>query len=305
MPKGYLFVPIQSVLISGTIISLSCLSLRLFVRRKINSRLYAEDYCLIFSWVRVFVLTADLIDAIYNAGLGTHVQNLSTSVLDLFEKLILATACLFVTGSCLARSAHLIFLARIFAGKQSMRYAVYTVTAFITVGSATTFSLFVFACRPISKSWTITQAGRCINQSAIFIAVAIFNICSDILLLLLPVPTIYRLKITHTQKVRFMIVSIMVCVTFIASAVRLSITIPLLTSRDLTYDTARLGLLVGIEANILTIAPCLPAIQQGFRIACSNHNIMPGGPSKTRNNFGTVGLANLHRTLPALQLESI
>ncbi|PYH75617.1 hypothetical protein BO82DRAFT_409838 [Aspergillus uvarum CBS 121591] len=285
MPKGHLFVPIQSVLILGMIFSLTCLILRLRVRRRLNGRLYPEDVCLVLSWIVCINTQGLILYALYNAGLGVHVQDLTTRLLDLYEKLFLATACLFVTGLCLARGAHLIFLGRILAGKHTLRYALYAATAFITAGSFIIISLFVFACRPITRSWNVSQAGKCISRPAIFIAVAVLNICSDILLALLPVPLIYNMQVPRAQKVKFVILSIMVCVTFVASAIRLRVTIPLLKTDDLTYDIAPLALLVGIEANLIVIAACLPALRQGFRMALKDHDMPRDELSKPTDNL--------------------
>lgn len=43
MPEGNLFVPIQAVLTIGMITSLTCLIVRLLVRRRLGNRLYPED----------------------------------------------------------------------------------------------------------------------------------------------------------------------------------------------------------------------------------------------------------------------
>lgn len=114
-------------------------------------------------------------------------------------------------GLYLARTAHLIFLNRILNGKRYMRYAWYVTTAFITAGSAVVILLFIFACRPVVSSWDVSVPGECISRPAIFIAVAVLNICSDILLVLLPLPLIYTIPVPGSEKVKFIILSVMVC----------------------------------------------------------------------------------------------
>jgi hypothetical protein len=128
------------------------------------------------------------------------------------NQLFLAAACLFVTGLCLARLSHLIFLNRLMTAKKWLRRALIGVTALIIVGSTTIVCCFVFACRPISKSWNVTLAGKCIDRTAIFIAVAVQNIVSDILLIALPALIIYELHLPRAEKFRFTILLVLICV---------------------------------------------------------------------------------------------
>lgn len=126
-------------------------------------------------------------------------------------QLFLATACLFVTGLCLARTTQLIFFNRLMVGKQYLRYALYASTTLMFTGSITVVNCFIFACRPIAKSWDVSMSGTCISRPAIFIAVAVLNICSDLCLIILPLPLIYELQLPRSQKLKFMAISMMVC----------------------------------------------------------------------------------------------
>jgi hypothetical protein len=117
-----------------------------------------------------------------------------------------------MTGLCLARLSHLIFLNHLMAAKKWLRRALLGVTAFNIVGSSTIVCCFVFACQPISKLWNISLAGKCIDRTAIFIAVAVQNIVADILLITLPVPIIYELHLPQAQKFRFTILLGLICV---------------------------------------------------------------------------------------------
>lgn len=179
-------------------------------------------------------------------------------------KLLIAATCLFVSGLCLARLAHLIFFHRLMTAKKWLRYVLLAVAAFIIIGSSVIICTFVFACRPIAKGWDISLSGSCIDRSAIFVALAALNIFSDICLFILPIPVIFDLRISRAQKVKFMAFLLLICrlvyqhihfplpstdhplnnSTFVASAIRLRITIPLLGCYDLTYHMTPVALLV-------------------------------------------------------------
>ncbi|KAH1602891.1 hypothetical protein KXX44_003472 [Aspergillus fumigatus] len=77
---------------------------------------------------------------------------------------------------------------------------------------------------------------------------------------------IYELQVSQSQKLKLALLLAVVCSTFIASAIRLRVTVPLLGSHDLTYAIAPVALLVGVESNLIVIAACVPAIGQIIRL---------------------------------------
>lgn len=162
----------------------------------------------------------------------------------------------------LTRLSQLIFLYRVItiSDTQWLRTVLVAVIVLITLGSCTLVAFFVFACRPISKSWNIALPGKCINKAAIFVSVAVFNIISDFCLIGLLVLLIWNIQLSNSHRKKFFILSSLACLsaypnsttsdiakeyrTFIASAVRLRFTVPLLNSEDLTYKMAPVALLV-------------------------------------------------------------
>ncbi|KAL5366275.1 hypothetical protein BJX96DRAFT_160674 [Aspergillus floccosus] len=146
--------------------------------------------------------------------------------------------------------------------RKRLRYSALAIGATIITGSFSVMCCFIFACQPVAKSWNVSLEGECIDRPSIFVAVAVLNIVSDLSLLVLPLPIISDLNISRSQKLRLMIFLVIVCMTFVATAIRLRLTIPLLGSKDLTYGIAPVVLLVGIEANLVVITGSLPALRQ-------------------------------------------
>lgn len=63
------------------------------------------------------------------------------------------------------------------------------------------FSL-LFACSPIAMSWDVgITEGSCINRPTLYIATAVANILSDIILFILPIPMVIKLQIPLMQKI--------------------------------------------------------------------------------------------------------
>jgi hypothetical protein len=304
----------------------------------VNTRHYfMQQYELMVYWMK---------DALDNAGLGVHIRHLTQDTVSQYQKvclallsrgkvkfltafsdqLLLAASCLFVTGVGLARLSHLIFFHRLMAAKHWLRYFLLLMMAFIISGSFALICCFVFACRPVSKAWDVAISGRCMDRPAIFLAVAVSNIVSDLCLIALPVPLISGLHLSLSQKVRFAILFSLVCVlvdspfrtahsyiafrTFVASAIRLRLTIPLLGSEDLTYAMAPVALLVyvrslsstgrsrmtygklnrGVESNLIIIAASLPAMRQLCHLVSSRLSLAEGLSTEPNARRWSAGL---------------
>lgn len=73
-----------------------------------------------------------------------------------------------------------------------------------TVFYTTTTFLTIFACTPQEKIWNrMYVGGHCIFQTTrgVIFATAIFNIISDVAILLLPITTVWKLRIPMGKKV--------------------------------------------------------------------------------------------------------
>jgi len=62
------------------------------------------------------------------------------------------------------------------------------------------FFASVFACTPIPKAWDITLAGTCIDRLPIFEFQAIQGVVLDVFIILIPIPMIFRLRLSHAKK---------------------------------------------------------------------------------------------------------
>ena len=58
----------------------------------------------------------------------------------------------------------------------------------------------IFGCRPISAFWTVTSASACFNELAFYFTNAAFNIITDIIILVTPMPVFNSLQLPRKQK---------------------------------------------------------------------------------------------------------
>ena len=60
--------------------------------------------------------------------------------------------------------------------------------------------LSIFQCKPIAKYWDPELPGHCINLSTYFVATGIFNLVSDIVMLLFPIYRTWKLQMSTKRK---------------------------------------------------------------------------------------------------------
>lgn len=83
---------------------------------------------------------------------------------------------------------------------RGLRIAVLAVGA-LTLGIfVANFFTFIFQCIPIARFWDQEIHGRCIEQHVFYLVSAIINVLSDIAVLVLPLPVVWRLHTSTSRK---------------------------------------------------------------------------------------------------------
>jgi hypothetical protein len=61
--------------------------------------------------------------------------------------------------------------------------------------------LLLFPCTPLKKTWDVSIIeGSCIDRTPVFMATAVLNMITGILLLVLPIPMVIKLQMPRAQK---------------------------------------------------------------------------------------------------------
>jgi hypothetical protein len=153
------------------------------------------------------------------AGVGRHTLAVAIEDVHKVKALgidsLLVAPILYTFAICLSKFAILNLFLRIFTMgvARKLTYAIYLTVILQTI--AFIFAT-IFQCSPISLLWTATTRGNCINTQALFMYSSIPNIITDLVMLVLPLPTIWKLKAaTHVKVgVTLTLLTASVCVTF-------------------------------------------------------------------------------------------
>jgi len=132
----------------------------------------------------------------------------------------------------------------------------YTVSAFITT----------FACSPREAIWNplITDA-TCLDNNLLVLITCLFNILSDILILVLPARAVWKLRISTKRKITIVLLFAVGLLACIANAMIILYVIRLgETNADVSYNSAWQGLWAIAELSLGIIVICTFSLPRFF-----------------------------------------
>ena len=127
-------------------------------------------------------------------GLGQHLGQLSTKPSQLALTLFVGEQ-FYNTSLPLIKVSALLFYARVFKTVRWFRVALWIVGAMVVSWFIAIECVAIFSCIPDRKLWEPTIPGHCIDTYTSFLGTAAPNVITDFLILLLPLPMLWRLNI--------------------------------------------------------------------------------------------------------------
>ena len=95
----------------------------------------------------------------------------------------------------------LLLYGRLFAGRVLLRL-LWTVGIFIALYTLASTVVCLVQCIPLSKLWDPSQAGECFIMGIALTIFGSLNVVTNIVLLALPIPLVWRLNVSKTAKVQ-------------------------------------------------------------------------------------------------------
>jgi hypothetical protein len=117
------------------------------------------------------------------------------------QKLITVASILYCPFLAFAKFSLLFFYLKL-SYLRWFRACVYA-SMFLVVGyNIALLGPLVFPCTPVKRTWDITIIeGSCIDRTPVYMATAVLNMITDIILLVLPIPMVVSLQMPRAQKV--------------------------------------------------------------------------------------------------------
>ncbi|KAK8118053.1 Integral membrane protein [Apiospora kogelbergensis] len=194
--------PIIAVSIACILLSMMAVTLRVYTRQFLLNRVGPDDFMAVAALAGVTALGA--ITIIHTRfGLGTHIYDIIAtdplSIMDFFKFFYLGVvvynvSLLFVKLSLFLQYYRLV--------DQVPRYrTLFLVAGFVVVGwTISMIGTMTFICIPVYAYWDKSVPNVCLSDPVMQLTNSIGNILTDIMLLLLPMPVLWNLKLPPRQK---------------------------------------------------------------------------------------------------------
>lgn len=134
------------------------------------------------------------------AGMGIHADLVDSADIVMMAKWLVVAEILYAFNLGWTKLSLLLMYYRIFRVPYFKKMA-WAVGAFVMVWVVTITFLFIFICVPVQKLWYPELPGRCINQVGTWIANAASTILTDLVILLMPIPQIWKLHLGTREKI--------------------------------------------------------------------------------------------------------
>ncbi|KAL1857598.1 hypothetical protein Daus18300_010238 [Diaporthe australafricana] len=246
----------------GAVALFSCLG-RVYALNLRNQSFREEEYCIAAALILTFVSLGIQWACVTHGGTGRHIADIELADAVLTLKLILPFEALYGITLMFVKLAVLRFYNRIFAPSAWVTWSVRVTSVAVVLWMVSVVLETFFLCQPLAFNWDTTIDGACGDRNAVYVIAGVTNMVTDFMVLLLPVPCIWKLQMPIGQKVGLLLVFCMGILITAISIVRLQ-SLMVISFEDPTY-TLPMGLLwTVLEPELAIINANLPLMRRFF-----------------------------------------
>ncbi|KAM0277695.1 hypothetical protein ACHAQH_005638 [Verticillium albo-atrum] len=241
----------------GVILAVLMMAQRLYTKIFLTGKFQLDDALLVLAWLISFTTVGLCVHMFASGAGGVHGWEIDSTTFNIFMMDVYLAAAIYIVGGSLAKISLLIFYFRL-SPQRWFRTATWATLFFISGYTIGIFFALVFACNPIAMNYDINvQTGTCINRPSLYIATAVVNIASDIVLFCLPLPIVVKLQVPRRQKLGLLMIFL-------------------------------LGSII-VEANLFIVCAALPTLRKFLKHVAPR---LIGESTYGRNSKGKSGGAN-------------
>ncbi|MCJ1470457.1 hypothetical protein MMC07_009102 [Pseudocyphellaria aurata] len=250
-----------AVCVTLMVLEICTVGLRLVSRQLSKTATGLDDWLIVPSFIFCFGLAVISICMVKYAGAGRHIAfwaQTEPSKIVLWAKTITIVEFFYTAAFTFPRLSILAMYMRIFTAKV-YRITVYILALIMIALYITTIFLSFLKCRPFTYSWDKTiRGGHCIDINRAYQWITFPNILIDAVILILPLPVIWRLHVSKNQKFGLTLTFLTGSIGLIASIVRFAIYSHSNSLTDGTWASADLMILTSLEPGVYLMAACFP-----------------------------------------------
>ncbi|KAK7955852.1 uncharacterized protein PG986_005074 [Apiospora aurea] len=244
-------------------------SLRLLSRRIAKRALNVSDYLMVAAVCVSASLSSLSITGVVRCGLGyDHMANIMENYgpepITLLLKLLIGLQFTWVISLSLCKISILLLYRKLFP-TPLIHWASLATSVLIAAWAVATIMAGCLICQPISKNWDLFMTGGdCGDQVLSFTVTGVTNLITDVMVLVLPLPNLYKLQAPIQQRVVLVGVFSLGFLTCAVSAVRIHY-LSSMDYTDLTFSMKYPNIFSGLEPSAAITLACIPLLRPLFR----------------------------------------
>ncbi|PYH47899.1 uncharacterized protein BP01DRAFT_335541 [Aspergillus saccharolyticus JOP 1030-1] len=242
-------------------LTLTCLlvALRVFTRLRVVQKPGCDDLLIVLALLADIAFFVFLVFEIRN-GLAKNQKLLSPQVVRNQLMALYITIPLYNLSLTLTKLSLVFLYKRLFPTKYYQIILAITLFFVVTTGLWMIFSA-VFFCIPVHAFWDTSMPRTCLSEAVVWCLNAAFQISTDLLLVVLPMPLVIRLQIPKRQKVALIFIFALGFFVCAMSIIRLTTIIRLVKTQDFTEGNGLAATWSFIECNVAIICACLQPLR--------------------------------------------
>ncbi|PYI05217.1 hypothetical protein BO78DRAFT_470775 [Aspergillus sclerotiicarbonarius CBS 121057] len=274
-----------------TVLAFISVCLRVISRLERKQKLWWDDWMIIFSMAWNFLVVGFIFGMIHE-GMGIHADKLSDTNIIMIAKFLVVAEILYVFNLVWTKLSILLMYYRIFHFPYFKKWA-YAIGTFVILWVICITFLFIFICVPVQKLWYPSLPGHCISQVGTWIANATSTIATDLIILFLPLPQVWKLQLRLSEKIALTIAFGLGFFVIFASAYRFTVLFSY-TSLDSSYTLAPTVGWTAIEMSAGIVSACLPTIRPALQLGARKLGIQRFMPALLRSRSGNLASSKTH-----------
>ncbi|KAH6867157.1 hypothetical protein BKA58DRAFT_461125 [Alternaria rosae] len=250
--------------ISILIVTVS-VGLRLVAKSMRNS-LDCSDYCIIAASLWNIALHACCLALVTHGGFGFHIveiyQRFGPGTVTFFFKGVMSFSVLWNATVCFSKLSVLSMYTAMIP-KSSMSKWARILSALIIIWNIANIIAVLLMCRPFARNWDFTLPGTCGSQPAFHFAMGLVNLIADAIIIALPMPYLYNLRLAWRKKLAAMALLSIGTGTWAITICR-QVLLPDIDHADMTYSGVLVIILSSLEPAVAIALPCIPLTRPLF-----------------------------------------